>query len=75
MEQGVKQNWDIWTKRLQIVVNVVVLLGVVITAVGGFSEKIPSWFNDKIDVRVKKALDDSLEAKIEKKYEICLQIQ
>ena len=69
MAQGVKQNWDIWAKRLQIVVNVVVLLGAVITAVGGFSKYIPSWFKRKIDAGVQKALSDSLEIKIKQQLQ------
>ena len=69
MAQGAKQNRDIRTRWLQIIVNVVVLLSAVITAVGWFSDKIPSWFDDKIDVRVKKAIDDSLEAKIEQQLQ------
>ena len=65
MAQGAKQNPHSWAGRLQIAVNVVVLLGAVITAIGLFSKEIPNWFDKKIDVRVKKALDDSLESKIE----------
>ena len=56
MEQGTKQNGNIWARWLQIAVNVVVLLGAVITTAGWFSEAIPSWFDNKIEVKIDQQL-------------------